>query len=160
MIKSAEFSECGKYRYLLTRIWDEKLPVAMCIGLNPSKANSLEDDPTILHLTRRLTFLGYGGLKMVNLYAYISSTPKTLQSVPDALGDNDKWIETTAFGVQEIIFCWGGFKQASAYRTKKMIEMFPDGKCFGKTAEGRPIHPLAMFWGGIKVEQTTITKFK
>lgn len=39
----AEFSECGKYRYKLWRIWDDKLPLAMCIGLNllpPTKAKT------------------------------------------------------------------------------------------------------------------------
>ena len=49
----AEFSKCGKYRYKLWRIWDRKLKLAMCIGLNPSKANSNKNDATINILIHR-----------------------------------------------------------------------------------------------------------
>ncbi len=158
MTRSAAFSDCGKYRYLLSRIWsDDK--IAMCIGLNPSNAGSTKDDPTITRLIKTLTHLGYGGLKMVNLYAYISSNPKVLHEVPDPLKDNDKWIITTAFGCQEIIFCWGGFKNID-YRAKQMINLFPNGKCFGKTKEGRPWHPLAMMYAGMKITDATLTPYQ
>src|SRR5690349_31302 len=109
--RSAEFSKCGKYRYVLRRDWGlEERPVAMCIGLNPSTADSTEDDATIRTLIRSLDHLGFSGLRMLNLYALISSKPKALFEVSDAIGNNDEWIQTTAYGVQEIIFCWGDFK--------------------------------------------------
>ena len=49
----AYFSPDRKYRYQLTRIWHQHLPLAMCIGLNPSTANEAEDDPTISLLYRK-----------------------------------------------------------------------------------------------------------
>ena len=45
--KGADFSNNGKHRYRLWRIWDETKPYALCIGLNPSTANSEKNDPTI-----------------------------------------------------------------------------------------------------------------
>jgi len=153
MLKNAIFSECGKYRYLLSRDWDEG-KIAMCIGLNPSKANAVKDDPTIGILIRTLKALGFGGLRMVNLYAYISSEPSKLFEVSNPQGLNDEWLQTTAFGCQEVIFCWGAFKNIS-YRAKKVSEMFPSAKCFGKNIDKSPLHPMAIMWQGL-----TITKLE
>ena len=46
MRKSAILSDCGAYRYELRRTWDDQLPVLLWIGLNPSTADHLQDDPT------------------------------------------------------------------------------------------------------------------
>lgn len=140
--KSAEFSECGKYRYCLRRIWDTNLPFVMCIGLNPSTANSEDDDPTIRNLTELLNRSGYGGLFMMNLFALISSNPDDLRSCPDPVKDNDIWLHTMLSRVDDVIFCWGSFKQAK-YRVKKIVDKFPGALCLGKTSKGDPIHPLA-----------------
>lgn len=140
--KGAEFSECGKYRYCLRRIWDINLPFVMCIGLNPSTANNDDDDPTIRNLSELLNKSGYGGLFMMNLFALISSEPDDLRACPDPLKDNDLWIHAIASRCDDVIFCWGAFKQAE-YRAKKLISKFPQALCFGKTATGKPMHPLA-----------------
>ena len=47
MNSGADFSPCRKYRYKLWRIWDETLPLAMFIGLNPSTADEVKDDNTV-----------------------------------------------------------------------------------------------------------------
>lgn len=148
-IKSAIFSDDKKYRYLLSRDWALERPIAMCIGLNPSNADAEEDDPTIRILVNSLNKLGFGRLRMTNLYAYISSKPKMLFEIPDPQGENDAWLQTTAHGCQEIIFCWGGFAKIE-YRAKKVSEMFPDAKCFTFNKDGSPLHPMAIMWQGIK----------
>lgn len=158
-IKSAIFSDDKKYRYLLSRDWAPERPVAMCIGLNPSNADAEEDDPTIRILVNSLNQLGFGGLRMTNLYAYISSKPKMLFEVPDPQGQNDSWLVTTAHGCQEIIFCWGGFKKIE-FRAKKISAMFPSGKCFSKNSDGSPMHPMAIMWQGIAKEELRLIKFK
>lgn len=140
--KGAEFSECGKYRYCLRRVWDTNLPFVMCIGLNPSTANHEDDDPTIRNLVELLNKSGYGGLFMMNLFALISSNPNDLRECPDPIKDNDIWLHSMASRCDDVIFCWGAFKQAD-YRAKKIIQKFPVALCFGKTATGKPIHPLA-----------------
>lgn len=140
--RGAQFSPCGKYRYVLIRIWDTTLPSAMCVGLNPSTANGVDDDPTIRNLVRLLSTYGYGGLYMVNLFAFITSDPEQLRSCPNPIQDNDKWIKRVYDCCDDVIFAWGSFRQAN-YREKEFIRMFPDALCFGKTAKGKPVHPLA-----------------
>lgn len=140
--KGAEFSDCGKYRYYLLRIWDIEKPFALCIGLNPSTANGIDDDPTIRNLCTLLDTYGFGGFYMANLFAVISSDPDYLRSCPDPIKDNDKWLTYLEGVTNETIFCWGSFKQAE-YRAKKIIQKFPDALCFGKTSAGKPMHPLA-----------------
>lgn len=142
MIKSAAFSECGKYRYMLSRVWDDSKPLAMCIGLNPSTADQDNDDRTIQNLIPLLTGYGYGGYFMMNLFAIISPNPEDIRSCADPLKDNDTWLNDMSSHCDDVIFCWGSFKQAE-YRAKKVIPRFKKALCFGKTAKGNPIHPLA-----------------
>ena len=47
MKKNAILSDDRKYRYVLSRNWDETKPTVLFIGLNPSIADESEDDPTI-----------------------------------------------------------------------------------------------------------------
>lgn len=150
--QGAIFSKCGKYRYLLSRDWNKEKRIAMCIGLNPSNANADKNDPTINILIRTLAKLDFGGLRMVNLYAYVSSKPAKLFEVSDPQGQNDAWLLTTAHGCQEIIFCWGSFKNIE-HRARKVKEMFPSAKCFGKNANKTPLHPMAIMWQGLKIEK-------
>ena len=158
MIKGAEFSECGNYRYVLSRKWDERCQSAVCIGLNPSTANAETDDPTIRDLTRILQNLGYGGLFMMNLFAFISSDPDDLRRVPDPVKENDIWLHKISLLCNDVIFCWGNFKQAE-YRAKKIIPMFPGAKCFGKNKNGSPFHPLALMYAGIKADNAELMLF-
>jgi hypothetical protein len=142
ILKEAQFSECGKYRYALTRIWNINDPIAMCIGLNPSKADSVDDDTTITNLIKLLEANGYGSLIMTNLFGLISSNPNDLRSCPDPVKDNDIFLDIAFNKCDDVIFCWGAFKQAE-YRAKKIIAKFPGALCFGKTPKGQPLHPLA-----------------
>jgi hypothetical protein len=144
----AEFSECGRYRYQLWRIWDESLPKVMCIGLNPSKASTVKNDNTITILSIILKKLGYGGFYMMNMFAWISSNPKDLLSCYDPIGDNTVRLQDVATGCQEVIFCWGNFKQAEA-RINHVVPMFPAAKCFGHNKNGTPFHPRAMSYKGL-----------
>lgn len=139
----AEFSKDGKYRYKLWRIWDETRPLAMCIGLNPSTANASKNDQTISYLIKMLQILGYGGLYMTNLFAIISSKPDILLTHPDPIADNDSKLQEVAAICQDVIVCWGNFKQAKQ-RIEVILPLFPNAKCFGYNANGTPFHPLAM----------------
>lgn len=137
----AKFSDCGKYRFFLQRQWDVVKPVVMCIGLNPSTANGDTNDATIRNLIHIINNAGYGGFYMMNLFAMISPYPDDLRSCPDPLKDNDEWIDDVRLQCQDVIFCWGNFKQAE-YRAKVMIKKYPDALCFGKNSNGSPKHPL------------------
>ena len=141
--KGAKFSPCGKYRYYLYRIWDSTKPLAMCIGLNPSRANAEKNDNTINILIRVLGQLGYGGFYMTNLFAWISSHPEDLLSCPDPIGDNDAVLSEVRQKTRDVIFCWGNFTQAQQ-RALQVISMFPGAYCFGFNANGTPYHPMAL----------------
>ena len=143
----AEFSKCRKYRYKLWRIWDDKLPKAMCIGLNPSTANANKNDQTINYLKKMLSKLGYGGFYMMNLFAWISSKPDDLISCADALGENENKLKEVESICNDVIVCWGNFKQATN-RIKEVLPNYPNAKCFGVNANGTPYHPLAMMYNG------------
>lgn len=143
----AEFSKCGKYRYKLWRIWDESLPKAMCIGLNPSTANANKNDQTINYLVMMLSKLGYGGFYMMNLFAWISSKPADLLTCPDPLGENENKLQEVESICDDVIVCWGNFKQ-SQDRIKEVLPRYPNAKCFGKNKNGTPFHPLALMYNG------------
>ncbi len=149
-VAGADFSECGNYRYRLWRIWDKSLPKAMCIGLNPSKANANKNDNTISVLIRMLTQLGYGGFYMTNCFAYITSKPELLKHNPMTDEWNNNVLTVTASEVEDVIFAWGNFKVIREMgRDKELIEMFPNAKCFGVNANGTPYHPRAMSYKGL-----------
>lgn len=138
-IRGAVFSECGKHRLRLWRIWDERLPFAMCIGLNPSTANAETDDATIRRLcgvNGILSNNGFGGLYMLNLFTFITPYPKELKEknvVPDGYYHLNQ--------CSKVIFCWGNFKEATE-RASEVIKLFTNPYCFGKNANGTPKHPL------------------
>jgi len=146
-ISGANFSECGTYRYSLFRTWDTKLPKAMCIGLNPSTASAVKNDPTITNLAAMLKRLGYGGFYMMNLFAIISPKPEVILTCSDPIGENEKHLELVSRICQDVIFCWGNFKQAEK-RILEVAPRYPNAKCFGKNKNGTPCHPLAMMYAG------------
>lgn len=143
----AEFSKCGKYRYKLWRIWNTDLPKAMCIGLNPSTANVNKNDATINNLIRILSKLGYGGFYMMNLFAWISSKPEDLLTCEDPLGENEGKLKEVEAICNDVIVCWGNFKQAGD-RIKKVLPNYPNAKCLGFNKNGTPFHPLALMYNG------------
>ncbi len=71
--KSASILNCRKYRYSLTRSWNSAKGYVLFIGLNPSTADETIDDPTLRRCMNYAKDWGYGGLIMVNLFAYMST---------------------------------------------------------------------------------------
>jgi hypothetical protein len=143
----AEFSGCGKYRYKLWRIWNNELPKAMCIGLNPSTANSNKNDPTVNILIKVLSRLGYGGFYMMNLFALISSNPEVLLTCEDPISENECKLKEVECICDDVIVCWGNFKQAKD-RINEVLPNYPYAKCFGINKNGTPFHPMALMYSG------------
>lgn len=139
---SAMFSECGKYRYLLWRIWDKSKPMVMFIGLNPSKAGVLNNDPTITRVMQIASNLGYGGVYMANCFPYISTDPDQLLEYGNT-AHNDHVLYQTAEMCQDVIFAWGNFKIVKLKgRDVELTGMFPNAKALIKNKNGSPRHPL------------------
>jgi hypothetical protein len=141
--KGAIFSTDKKYRYALWRVWNDAIPPIMFIGLNPSKADSVDDDATIRRVKRFAKDWGYGGVYMLNLFAIISTDPGVLLHTKlDPVGlDTDYHLHDKARICSDVCFAWGNFTQAK-YRSKEVIEQFPNALCLMKNKNGTPMHPL------------------
>lgn len=136
----ATFSRDRKYRYMLSRQWDEDKPMISFIGLNPSTATEQDDDPTIRRVIRFTRDFGYGGFYMLNLFAFVTAYPKELKSCADPVSGCDKYLKFYGEKSDKIVFAWGNFDVFG--RDKKVIDMFPGAYCLGKNANGSPKHPL------------------
>lgn len=146
MNQGAEFSKDRHYRYALWRFWNDK-PKAMFIGLNPSTANERQDDPTIRRVIRFAYDWGYGGVYMMNLFAWVTAYPHELDATKDPLGDNDGWLEKIALECEMIVFAWGAFgdgkdRRLIRLRGESVKRLFPGAYCLGRTKTGHPSHPL------------------
>lgn len=149
----ANLSEDRRFRFSLWRIWNETLPKAMVIGLNPSTANESKNDPTINNLILILAKLGYGGFSMVNCFPLVSSDPVSLTGVDINDADNtanQSFLSAEALKCTDVIFAWGNFEIIPATGIdQRWIKMFPKAKCFGKNKNGSPCHPLALMYQGL-----------
>lgn len=148
---TAEISECGKYRYLLGRndlLGGECPPfrgAAIFIMLNPSTADSRQDDPTIRRCIGFAKREGFNELIVANLYALRSPSPADLWTADNPVGpDNDEWLETVMQLSGKVICAWGA--NAKPDRVDAFISMArAAGKklhCLGTTKSGAPRHPL------------------
>ena len=88
MDRTALFSPCGRFRYRLGRRWGEGPTIAFVL-LNPSTADDQRDDPTIRRCIGFARRLGFGGLEVVNLYAYVATDPAELRRVGYLVGDEN-----------------------------------------------------------------------
>ena len=146
MKKGAHISECGKYRYSLTRDWDSTKPFVMFIGINPNTADDKIDNPTITRLIGFAKDSGYGGMIVTNLFAYRSPKPEVLLHVEDPVGpNNEAAITAGSLQCKDIVFMWGDSPHLG--RANKIIETFPDALCFGRSKKGNPKHPLYLKTG-------------
>jgi hypothetical protein len=74
----AEMSECGEYRYWLSRRLSMGERFVLFVGLNPSTADAMQDDPTIRREVDFARRWGYDWYLKGNVYAYRSTDPKRL----------------------------------------------------------------------------------
>jgi len=143
MKKSAEISECKKYRYDLFRVWDENKPYLMFIGLNPSTADYEQDDNTIRRCIDFAKNLNFGGICMCNLFALRSTNPKNMLLHTSPIGDkNDFYIKKHAKYAGMIIVAWGN-KGNHLNRDKEVIKII-NRPVFALdiNKSGQPKHPL------------------
>jgi len=142
MIKNAFFSNDGKYRYWLSRIFDETLPLVAFVGLNPSTADAEIDDPTIKKCISYCRQWGYGGFYMVNLFAFVSSDPKKLLHEADPVGkDNDRHLKEVLSKTEKTICCWGEMGRHNN-RDRQVLDIISNPHCLQVNKKGEPAHPL------------------
>jgi len=138
----AIFSEDKAYRYVLWRIWNEKIPFVSFIGLNPSTADENNDDPTLRRCIRYARDWGWGGLYLTNLFAFRTSYPGKLKLAGDPVGvDNDQWLCAVANSAALVIASWGNHG-SHMQRAQVVIPMIKNLYYLHITKQGQPAHPL------------------
>ena len=142
MQRSALFSNCKKYRYLLGREWDINKPKILFIGLNPSTADEYKDDPTILRCIQFAKSWGYGSLKIANIFAYRATDPNVLLKEKEPIGkDNNEHIITSDKECNKTVIAWGNHG-LFLNRAADVLPLIQDPYCIKKNSNGTPSHPL------------------
>jgi hypothetical protein len=138
------------YRYALERWWDPLLPFVLWVLLNPSHADASTPDNTVDRcLARTQAWGGYGGLRMVNLFAWRDPNPESLAALgyDAAVGNpyNDHFIATYSSAAGLTLVGWGDGKGIPRpwldQRERDMAALLSEPQCLGTTEQARPRHP-------------------
>ena len=142
MQRFAQFSSCRKYRYVLERKWDNALPNVLFIGLNPSRADENSDDPTIRRCINFAKTWGFGGFRIVNLFAFCSHDPQELFKAKDPVGvKNDRILKKYISTEEDTILIWGNHGNFLK-RNEKVLKLIKKPLCLKINKNGAPAHPL------------------
>ncbi len=144
MEKGAIFSPCRTWRYVLWRVWDDTLPKVAFIGLNPSTADETQDDPTIRRCIGYARAWGYGGIRMLNLFAFRATDPKDLKAAPEPIGPENNWrLILWCESAQLRVAAWGahGAYKSRGAEVRSMLWKL-NLHHLGLTKDGNPKHPL------------------
>ena len=144
ILKAADISECGTYRYRLSRIWDTSKPLALWIMLNPSTADADTDDNTIRKIVKFSRRDGQlGGLMVGNLFAFRSTDPKVMlrMGAHYACGpENVEQLHTMLAQAAVVVCAWGkpGGPSVPPWLRSDQHRLW----CLGTCKCGSPKHPL------------------
>lgn len=158
MVRGAQISACGRYRYDLFREWRTPQTEAAARGvlfimLNPSTADAKADDPTIRKCIGFARSWGYCSLTVANLYAWRATKPADLWAAEKAghniIGpENDARLIDLAHASDMVVCAWGANPKAQE-RAKKLYDTLtcPPHEialnCLRLTEKtGAPEHPL------------------
>lgn len=115
---SAEFSDNKTLRFLLKKTWNSKKPTALFILLNPSKADVVRVDNTFCNIINQSVDLGYGEVKLVNLYPFMTTEPKELKGNLDLGKDeNLEIVNREINSVKDVFIAWG--TEHNRYKNRK-----------------------------------------
>lgn len=147
----AEFSPCGRYRGLLWRYWDRDKKPLVCILLNPSTATAETDDPTVRRCMIRAQAMGFGGVRVLNIFTLRATDPAELKQVADPVGPGaDGYLETGCQGAGMILCGWGGHGTLRGHhrpRCDEVVNLLVGDLGYALhalhlTGAGQPGHPL------------------
>ena len=142
----AVFSDCLRYRYLLTRVWDSSGKRVLFVMLNPSTATEIQNDPTVERCERRARALGFGAFRVTNIFAFRATDPKDMRAAADPVGpENDASIVENLGWADRVICAWGthGSHLDRGPKVEKMLRQSTKPlHHLGITKHGHPKHPL------------------
>jgi hypothetical protein len=142
----AFFSTCRRWRYLLWRRWDERLPVANFLMLNPSTADEWQLDPSCTRARVYAERWGYGSLIVTNLFGWRATDPLEMKAVGEPVGrGNDRAIVRAAQEADIVVCAWGNHG-AHLERSVKVLALLRKARvplhALRINGAGEPAHPL------------------
>jgi len=142
--RSAHFSPCRLYRYSLDITWDSSKPRAAFIGLNPSTADEVQDDPTVRRCRGFAEREGCGGMRMLNIFGFRATKPKDMLCVADPAGPGND-VANLGRMFEECagpwVACWGAHGRHLG-RGAEVLRAVHGLRCLGVNQDGSPKHPL------------------
>jgi len=151
MLCTADISDCGTYRYTLSREWEGSGKSVAFIGMNPSTADANTDDPTIRRCMNFVAAWGGSKLIMVNLFAIRSTDPKLLTnhvrnggSWDDLVGGNENQdaLDEAFAQSDNMVAAWGSKVHGTAQATDAMYNYTEKLFALRLNKDGSPAHPL------------------
>ncbi|WP_146512401.1 DUF1643 domain-containing protein [Thalassoglobus neptunius] len=143
----AIYSECEQFRYTLTRTWNRPVRRRVAfIGLNPSTATEIQNDPTVARCIQFARDWDFDEMTMLNAFAFRATDPKVMKRHDRPVGiDNDRYIQKVVQRSDLIICCWGTHA-THLDRSRELLEKLEKWKCplhcLKLTKAGLPGHPL------------------
>jgi hypothetical protein len=155
MSGSAIISDCGLYRYRLSRDLGQIGPTVMFIMVNPSTADADRDDATIRKCIGFAKRYGGGELLVGNKFAFRATDVKALRRARDPVGpENDRHLREMMLEADIIFAAWGSLNklpESLQARWRDVVRMTDElrpeaGRCelwtLGYCDDGHPRHPL------------------
>ena len=132
----ANFSDDGRYRYLLGRHISDTPRRLLFIMLNPSTADANKSDSTITRCINFARDWGYGTIEVVNLFAFRTPYVKALRQA-GLIDRMPRMIALQAAGVDPIVCGWErNLTEPPAIKASSSVA---DGILIDKPARGKQI---------------------
>ncbi|MGR3494429.1 DUF1643 domain-containing protein [Citreimonas sp.] len=140
---AAYYSPCMHYRYGLRRTWDPSGDEVLFVMLNPSTATEERNDPTIERCQRRAARLGFGGVRIANLFAWRATRPSDLRRAGEPIGpETDALLRDWSGRAALTIAAWGVHGAFLGRAAQVAPLLCGDVRHLGLTRDGHPRHPL------------------
>lgn len=156
MMRGAVISPNERYRFHLWR--EVPLPLighpplerfagrgrVLFVMNNPSKADALEDDPTIRRVMGFASSWGFSRVYVANTNPHRSTDPRRALMPPAAVLDvNDEWLRRLARECELVVAAWGAASEpVLASRALDTLRYEGPVHALALTKHGHPKHPL------------------
>jgi hypothetical protein len=152
IIRSAVISTCGLYRLRLDRTIAAEGLSTVVLGVNPSKADGLVDDPTIVKVTGFGRRLGWRRYTMGNKFAFRATDVSELKRAADPIGELcDDYLEDMIRNADVVVAAWGPLAKLPRQLRGRWRDVAAIAdhfgkqlKCWGVAQDGQPRHPLML----------------
>ena len=157
------FSECRSYRWILKRELLTGKKTLVFIGLNPSEANSVKNDRTLIRIINFCSRWNYKHIYIINLFGLISKSPSQLLKSKNPIGEmNDlitlKVLEFWSKNINCDLWLGWGDKGKLYRRDREVLKLIKNHSniksnhtnhskrilSMGFSKKGSPRHPLYM----------------